>query len=242
MSDTYRKEFSIFISTTPVVNKIVLSLDETIKELSIYFNNCGAEWDGELHKKLGFFVDEFAELEVGKSTRIEFLNGEWASITRCFPSFAETNEIFLQNKIKFAADNAQTKPYLNASDELEKAAKDIILFERRQHANSVIDRNEGPIKGDIIMIDGVKKYVSWDRNRDSGTVSLSNGGSFHLCSSGTFDFSGTSCTGLNSTIETKSLIKTDSTDEIYCWIFSQDDVGPHRGVYWTIRVPVWIME
>ena len=85
-------EFSIFINTTPHVNKVVLSLDETIKELSIYFNKCGAKWDGELHKKLGAFVDEFAELEVGKSARIEFLNGEWASVTRCFESFKEMNK------------------------------------------------------------------------------------------------------------------------------------------------------
>ncbi len=247
MSDnTYIKEFSIFISTTPVVNKIVLSLDDTIKELSTYFNNCGAEWDGDLHKKLGLFVDEFAELEIGKCARIELLNNEWASVTRCFPSFAEMEEKALHQKVqieKFLSTNGYTEPYIGIANASAKAAIDLKLFGEIQQD---LLETKTPMEGEFVEYeDG--KFARISRLRGQLQLQLSNKIGVYVSKNGCSQASG--CTWDSdldhiekSRLEVENLMPTNSTKKGRCWTFSEGIVGGGRGVYFEIDFKIWKLK
>lgn len=132
-------------------------------------------------------------------------------------------------------DNNQSF-FFGKADAVETAKKDLEIFHQREILNSKIDRSGGPINGDIVIINGVVKFVSLDRFRESGTIQVCDSGSFHLFSDGGLDFSGTHNFGK---IEISSLVNTTVTGSLNCWIFSGDAAGPGRRVNWKINVPVW---
>ena len=107
------------------------------------------------------------------------------------------------------------------------------LFSQRQEA---IYRREKPSKGDWVLLpNGEMKRITIIS--ETGFFQLNNpeAGRFHIFKSGYCDFSG-SCGDL---YKDKKLILTDQYKEGYCWIFSKDIPGPHRGVWRKLRFKVW---
>lgn len=92
-----------------------------------------------------------------------------------------------------------------------------------------------PIEGDVVIFsDLVKRRISYENNF-MNSVQTSDGGSFHLHSSGTMSFSG----GLYGSIPVAVLTDTGRTEPAWAWIFHHGVGKAHNGVDFVVPVRVW---
>lgn len=131
-------------------------------------------------------------------------------------------------------DYVDGKPiYSKPSNEAIKLATiDLELFTERQE--QIYKRTKISCGDWILLKDGTYSRVTvlYDKQIQIGG---NYNGSYHIFKNGVCSYSG-SCGNI---MEKKQLKKTTRLKDAECWIFSQDWVGAHRGVYNILKFKVW---